>query len=387
MSALTSFLAGSFYGKTWYSKLAEVPSRRGIILRLEMKYKDTIMHKFSHFETPVEIFNYVKKVPPEIRCFHEVVEGERSISKMRFDVDIKDLNPEQYSFLVGEAVYQLLLSIYTWNSSVTVLIYQSCCPVIRKVSYHVILPEIVGKHYQLQQLYKEICGCMPQEYSQYIDHEIYSKVKSLRLVYSTKPGESRYKVPVDLFSWKDMNIAFPWPLDGSGNRDALTTFEDSLLMCCNRTKVVLDYPEPIKYNTVDYTCNASDKEILALAIPEGDFTLREKKSSNFFILNRVKTKDSNRPQVPCSICKDVHDNDNPYIYVLADGSVKYKCRRNKDNLSKILGVVSVTVSGTSIIPSTPTVAERQTVILKPKTCLTDLVSLARNDASTYKPYT
>lgn len=376
---------GRDQGIYWYGKLSEVPSRRGIILRYEAKLGNAITHKFAHFETPVQIFNYIKTFPSEIRCFHEVVEGSRDVSKMRFDIDADNLTPEMYSYLSGEVLYSLICAIYAWNPSLKIIIYTSCCPYIRKVSYHVILPEVVGKHHQLSKLYKEIVSRVPIELHKYIDEKVYSSVKSLRMAYSTKPGETRYKVPLSVFQWKDLTLHFPYRYTSDGQLDTLTMFEDSLLNCCNDTKVVLTYPEPEEKDD-DYTCTASEAEIIAMAKVEGNFKFRSRKGNIYNLDNIDKSRN-------CSVCNRKHGGgnadgaDNAYLKVERDGTVKFKCFRDKEGRFRIVGKVNVNITGTVGVSNEPIIQQEAETIYKPRTSLLDLISLARNDVTTYKRYT
>ncbi len=379
-SAIQTFLYNShLYGKQWYDRLLQVPSRRGIVVRMDIKTHDGERHKFTHFETPAELFHYLQRMPREIRCVHEVVEGERAASKMRFDIDVKDVyDPQQYSYLVGQVLYDLLVAIGKVYPQTLVLIYDSSSIQYGKVSYHVILPEIVGKHYQLQMLYSTIMQYVPQNTRGYIDHEIYSKTKSLRILGCTKPGEMRYKVPLSSFTWMGATMNFPFRYKNTGERDDLAMFEDSLLTCLNQTKLVLDTPEPEKYDVGEIEHSASDKEILQMAASEGKFTLREKKSATLYVLNR---ECGGR----CNICNVIHDNDNPFVYIKPNGVVMYSCRRNKEKRKKEIGHVNITSTSYVQTPEIPQTNE--TPLPKLMTSLNDLISLARNDLSTYKRYT
>jgi hypothetical protein len=326
----------------------------------------------------------MKIFPPEIRCFHEVVEGIRDVSKMRFDIDADNLTSEMYAYLSGEILYSLICAIYAWNPALKIIIYTSCCPYIHKISYHVILPEVVGKHHQLAKLYKEIVSRVPVELQNYIDAKVYSSVKSLRMIYSTKPGETRYKSPLPLFQWKGLSLQFPYRYTSDGQIDPLTMFEDSLLNCCNDTKIVLTYPEPEQVDD-DYICTANEAEIITMAKVEGNFKFRCRTGNSIYNLDNIEKYRN------CSLCNRTHGKDgaggadNAYLKVERDGTVKFKCFRNKEGKFRVVGKVSVNVTDSAV--SSPVISEEPETVYKPRTCLSDLIGIARNDSTTYKPYT
>lgn len=235
----------------------------------------------------------------------EVIKGDRP-QKPHFDIDILDDTEPR---LVLEELFVSVESVLSRMGHEfhedDFYVYTSHSDEVSKhaASYHVILPGFHHKNnLEARAFYEEVVLYM--FYRRFIDTAVYKSHQNFRLLWSSKGGSTRQKIPLGS---DDLHASMVSQLEkGSVHLKLHTTIAQELLPSIE--------DEELSY-------------ILQL-IPR-DHTFRGV-SGPFIVLNRTSAG-------ICQLCCRVHDGENGFIFV-KDGLVYYNCRRT-DSGGFVLGLL------------------------------------------------
>lgn len=357
---------------------------------------------FARFSDYIDFYDYYCKVPPEERSFYEIIPGD-CCQKPHFDIDLEDPSID-WKILISDLICsseEVLSEVgIKLNVSKDVLLYSSCGKSgdKYKYSFHVVYDNMFSiNSSQCGNFYRKIMEKIPQ-YSNIIDHAVYSSMQQFRIFGCKKIGTDRTKIFVRDIPYKgclvshedsgEEDIFFPLGDEVRSDNVQEQRYKDLSML----SKSLVSFTETCS-NIIPSFCSESysdydddeldfdPQDILDLFSEEFDmvFVIKSVKG-NVIVLQRL---------VPsyCPTCEKVHDGENPYIRVTKSRAL-FNCRRdaeyrylsvdlqNKGNFYKETRV-------TSTVPSTPckkssSIDSRKYVPKKRKT-LEEIYSKACND--------
>lgn len=326
----------------WHYKVEPIRDKQ-IIVALEYfnTKKQKSGRKFGSFRNYNALYEFVLGSNKRFRHLYEVIKGIE-LAKMRYDVDLMADSTESYNEQRKVILYRLIKAFQHVHNELTgqnceYIVYSSCSA--PKVSYHVILPTVIGYHYQLDEFYSQTITHLNKhypleneklKYKNIIDSSIYKSLQNFRILYCCKAGKDRYKKILSSFDYNDISYKF----NDRGDKD---NFYDSLSGYINRKDVLKLTFERKQINVEETQLDIDHAEIMALVENIGSFTLREI-NGGLIIL----TKNAKHACPTCSVgeYKHVHDNENPYLHVSKYGDVWFDCRRNPDKKRTYLGTIN-----------------------------------------------
>jgi len=306
-----SLIKGSLYDQEWHYRVAPIRENKIIIVFeyvSKKSSKNLTSRKFASFSSYEDVYSFVYSSNNTYRTFYELIKGEE-LSKMRYDVDFIAFTLEEYNFERKEVLYELISSLSKLTSSPFV-IYSSCN--YPKISYHVIVLNIVGYSYQLQNFYNCTLLNMNKKYAKMIDVSIYKKLQNFRILSCTKAGKLRYKKILSKFEYKDINYSFI-------RADSFKVFLDSLSSYTTGEEEKLTYSPPPK-KSYDNNISVEEDQIMKLISTLGEFSIKENRGTLLILKRHASSY--------CSICDREHEKENPYAYVNSQGEVYFDCRRD-----------------------------------------------------------
>lgn len=326
----------------WHYKVEPIRDKP-IIVALEYfnSKKQKTGRKFGTFRNYKSLHEFVLGSNKLFRHLYEIIKGTE-LSKMRYDVDLLADSLDDYNEQRKIILYRLIKAFTFVHNELTgkdceYIIYSSCSA--PKVSYHVILPTVVGYHYQLDEFYSRTISYLNKHYSldngilnykNIIDASVYKSLQNFRILYCCKAGKDRYKKILSKFEYNDISYKF----NDRGDKD---NFYDSLSSYINREDIFKLTFERKQINIDETELDIDHAEIMNLVENIGNFTIREI-SGGLVILTKIGS-------YICPTCsvgdyKHVHDNENPYLHVNKYGEVHFDCRRNPDRKKTYLGIVN-----------------------------------------------
>lgn len=318
------------HGKDWHYKVAPIRDKN-IIVSFEYVWKIKTSRKFVACESYDDLFTLVEHTSENYRNFYEIIKGEE-YSKMRYDVDYVATSDEDYQYMRKEILYNILKAIIKVKNT-RYIIYTSCsCP---KVSYHIILPDIVGYSYQLEEFYrntilsidKDFKENMKNVFDQMFDSSIYKSLQNFRLLFCTKPGKNRYKKILSSFVYKDINYVFT--SKGSIKLD----FFESLSYYVTGDEEALTTEKKEKIYDIGNYPDVNAEMVLEYVSMIGSFTVTSVKGG-LVILKKLSPYD-------CPVCNRTHESENPYAFVSINGDIYFDCRRSSNKRKLLLGNIDI----------------------------------------------
>jgi len=332
------------------NKLSEVYSGIIVCRNVRLDLKKTRL--YGLFADHIKLFHHMNAIRHDQRSMFEVILGHRP-QKPHFDIDV-DLkeNPNvDGTLLIADVVKAIIESLGKVNVHLKdegeILIYTSSNST--KLSYHVVIDKWVHKDCeQARCLALDVKSRMKPEYEPFVDMAVYKSKQQFRLLWSTKLGTYRPKERVPLLTLENgREIRYPQfelPTD-----ELMVSLISSSDGCCQLPEMVDVTGEiavgedgrmvnivkkPKKDNSEllarrKFTRQDTDKMLGMLydmmgvrsgsCIRNSLFNIREKSGS-------IISLDKSGPY-KCIICHRQHENENPYLFVAANGKVYYNCRR------------------------------------------------------------
>jgi hypothetical protein len=321
-------------GKKWYFKFVEKEPNSllqdyslgelggKMIVSLQFEYR-----MFAVFDSHIEFANRLFNFSPEYRCFFEVVVGGFS-QKPHFDIDISrkdtpNLDSLDKNTILNNVIESIIKSIgVELNLSRDVLVFSSHSP--DKISFHVVIDNYCHcNNEEAKHLYTKVIKNLPEEYSKYVDHSVYSKLQQFRIVGSRKFKTSREKVFVKEWNYFGKEIKYEFIEPSENERHEFNMLLSASLLantyCCNLLPTYFEGTPKI-HKHIDIG-DGQAKEAMSLLLPYDVKNTYEMISvvGSIICLRRL------RPS-KCPTCMRIHEAENPYL-VIVDGSVYFDCRR------------------------------------------------------------
>ena len=312
---------------------------------------------FGIFPSYLEYARYHYSLKPERRCFFETNLGNRS-QKPHFDIDINiEENPDIDGSDVIDDLIDCILDVLS-KSDVEIILQEHVLIFsshgTKKKSYHVIIDSFMHlNNLEAKAFYNEVIMHVNPDYAQYIDKAVYSSKQQFRIVGNQKPGSGRIKVLMEEWSYHGEIIKYQYSQEPRDDYHKLLLQLDASLI--SNTAGCLPMPNFMKvddngriirtsksgetrteqsdsYFEEDISKDIAVKALMLLAETAG-LTIRDPRfpysllniSGGIISLRRLKPS-------RCRICNRVHENENPYLFIIGDDyTVFFNCRRNDKN--------------------------------------------------------
>lgn len=296
-------------------------------------------YRFDHFKTHTEFIRARESLPAS-DTYHEVIQQE---GKPFFDIDIpitpktpKNIDEAVRTEIV-RAIYYMFKKLYSYKLSSSKNIIITGGSSADKHSMHIVIDGYRHMNRDEARYFSlEVVKEMIEEYRKYVDVGVYSSCHNLRLLFETKQGTQRMKSFVSEWKYKDSVRAWSPPEQPvSDVHLRIMQFAAATVTCNLSLCIALPLVVPPKS---EKTCK-NEKELLT---PEVDNAIKLYTLSDC-VLDSVMGRIIKLKRVShglCITCGTVHESENPYLYISADGSVWFNCRRSDNRI--YLGVVDTT---------------------------------------------
>lgn len=314
--------------------------------RLYRKKDGKEVYLYSVFKDELSLYEYMKNMNVENRCFYEVILGKAQ-QKIKFDIDIAkgNLTDTEFNKIFIDVLDELINGIVSTLDDLdfvydlnNIMLFTSHNE--NKKSGHVILDRVnVNSNIHAEKFYKDVMTFCPN-YKKYIDHKIYSSTQQFRLYLSSKIGQNRIKTFVPSFVYK--NKLYKYKIDYIKYYNKLPNTTDEEKEFRNKFKDIKIFIGSL-INYIDYPCiniNLEEKEIpIHEKINDeninGIIKVIEKEYLNTYkidkIMNGIICIKRINPSY-CSICKRIHNSIDGYVFT-KNKQYFLNCRRsNKSTL-------------------------------------------------------
>lgn len=335
----------NFYSSTSLSEVQKADERKKYDYVMQM---DGVggSKLFRAFETRDQFYSFLMDTKPEDRCFYETI-FDHQLQKPKFDIDIKcsripEGRDDFHLEILGVILSTIQRVIPGLDPANDMAVYQSHGE--DKYSFHIILTgyyvlnNMQANNFAnlvLKSILDDDTNDMDilEKINEFTDLSVYKSLQQFRLIYCSKLGKNRFKVPVEEF----MVCGETYKLKQFTKREE---FDRSLVANVDENKMIL-------------LEIGSDKEIIERKPPPEDapswWWMEPEKvyehvckehlppsfSLNFGRFDAVRTMILLRSPPDgyfCPICNRRHQNENPFMYLKSRLGVKcidiiFKCRR------------------------------------------------------------
>jgi hypothetical protein len=314
--------------------------------------KDKQGHLFGYFDSYVDFFLFIQNLKPQDWSFFEVVFGNIP-QKPHFDIDVSTENIERFypgedfksvSLLLREAVILSCQSALqdkgvTLDFERDVLIYSSHGD--NKCSYHIILNnKYHANNLEAKGFYDAVMIYVLQrtegKYARFVDASVYSIKQQFRMIGSQKANSGRPKIFYETFELQGRKYKHIYSEDVSDlNIRKLVILYESLVSFTSGCTVLPSYYVE-KENSYD---NSNVPEVDEGMVKFCLWLMKEKIEHCPFQVSKIERNQIILVRVApslCPICKYVHSNNNPYIFVTGSNGVYWNCRQAAINGFKSL---------------------------------------------------
>lgn len=317
------------------------------------------VHLFAHFDSYLDFFEYLQEIAPQDRHFFEIICGEFP-QKPHFDIDIKesalqtgDQLDEVANFLLNQVIrgcraafedMKLMLDLEK-----DILVYTSHGN--DKRSFHVVINNYChSDNKEAKAFYERVMdkvrywtqeNNVHKTYTEFIDHSVYSARQQFRTIGSQKIDSNRPKTYWENFLFQGHNYTHKYsePITDEVRKRIVMLYESlvSFTSNCKLLPSLLAGKSFSDYNFTDRTDLNKEQlqecfNMIKACMTSCPFTVKEV-TGHRILLKRMA------PSM-CSMCNRVHENENPYLYII-DGRVYWDCRRSEDGNKLLLGYISL----------------------------------------------
>lgn len=309
---------------------------------------------YAFFESYLEFYQYMQKIPLEQRAFYEIVFGELP-QKPHFDIDVGADNLAKYypnenidsvAELLREAVMLGCLQVLTdlhvdTNICRDLLLYSSHGS--NKRSWHILINnkchdgnKEARAFYEAVLVKVRVLTNGKYMQSEFIDPGVYSPRQQFRLIGSQKPGTNRPKIFCEQFVLSGMRYSHIYNEDVSELQiKKLTVIYESLIgftTGCSYLPSLLPERSGNTTNLGDLpnleTCVIDQcMEMLKRKMTHCPFTVKNIQGHLIMLKRNAKSH--------CPICNRDHQAENPYMFIIG-GKVYWDCRRSEGDATKLL---------------------------------------------------
>ena len=324
-----------------------IPGRKTAFLNKEGK--PTRIYAF--FDSYVEFYQYMEKFPSEERAFYEIIFGELP-QKPHFDIDIDvaDFNssyPNEDVYAASDSLRETVMlgcEQVLQDCGVTLdverdfLLYNSHGP--GKRSYHIVIGnKCHDDNKEAKAFYeavmKKVALMTNGKYVEFVDMSVYSPRQQFRLLGCVKLGKNRVKSFDNTFFYKGIertHICVEETTDLVMSK--LVMLYESMV---SFTSGCVFLPSLVQKPTANHTFLPSMPNVDERVINVCLNMLRNKMASCPFRFLDIKGHlIALKREAPshCPICNRLHDNENPYMFIIG-GKVYWDCRRAPPDTKKL----------------------------------------------------
>lgn len=314
-------------------------SQTGVIISRETQGNG---RQFAKFDTHEHFLRYFQKCDLDDRTFYEVIQGDKP-QKIYFDIDIskdsgmslaesKDLIKLMLAGIIKVTNLPESTQIQVFRSAEAKEIKQDTLEPNSKISYHLVLPNYYLKSAEHnREVYRKVLELIPVQYHQYLDM-LYSNFQQFRTYGSHKTNRPKAvkRLDLSLSTWKNSNSSF------------ISTMMESLITNVTDSKLIEIEIAPKPTRQIKFNLDIIEYEELSQLVEDklGCFRVVEGENNGLVQLRRTSR------DVECIICKDCHQNENGFLTISQDGSVRFHCfRDSKKNPDKpsapVIGYIKV----------------------------------------------
>jgi len=313
------------------------------------------IRRFALFKSHADLFNHMMNIPVHQRSMFEVIPGDRP-HKPHFDIDIDMTNNVNVNEIMSDVIDAICDTMknngIVLDTNNDILIYTSSGS--EKASYHIIINN--WKHNNnkdAKNLAKQVRSNFPEHIADYIDKSVYSSKQQFRLLHCSKLRTQRVKIPVP--EWKTSKYHIKYPVIQNMYDEFLASlvsvtigckflplfYDPSLAIVTTTDGRIIqhdDTHEVTEENRVNLKKVDIDKCMISLYSKMEDILGCAKNRSDIWNTFNVRSREggmislTKRRSYFCPICTRKHENENPYITVNNNGSVRYHCRRAETSL-------------------------------------------------------
>ena len=309
---------------------------------------------FAVFKNHMELYHHMQRVAQPVKSFFEVIFGHRS-QKPHFDIDVDlsagSINGEQLlREIVLAAIETLKDSGVTIDPSNDILIYTSSNET--KLSYHIIINHWMhANNTEAGNFCINVRSKLREAYQQYIDPKVYSSLQQFRILWSNKIDSSRTKIPLKQLKLTEES-SYTYPsfeleidellaslISNTTGCHILPVFinpTESFIIDTDGSVHTCDTLTSKKYLERDAKLTKNDAQLmLELLSRKMGFAPNSLAIKNYFTVRDYTTgivSLTKKQRYKCVVCQRYHDNENPFLSVGANGTVRFHCRRADDSL-------------------------------------------------------
>lgn len=328
--------------RKWYYRLIEDLLSEVVSEKLLIGYTpDPKTHLFGAFNNHIQFGRWYYELSESQRHFYEIISAQKP-QKPYFDIDIEDLTIDP-QLILEEVISAILRAFQSFNISLSlnkhVLVFSSHGP--GKFSYHVIIDGYCFMDLKEAKIWvKRICELIPTNAKIYLDQKVYTQHRQFRIVDSCKSDSGRYKRYQSMWSLKDQKIVQDVPEDlyirqlHILGKSLISVTDDCLII-----PRIYQKSTPSKFLTVQIESELVDKALqlshpeVPIDSPGFPYSITKVLDNGFIVLKRLHV-------TYCKQCMRSHQNENPYILVIAGKTstkAYFNCRRSHD--STLLGIL------------------------------------------------
>lgn len=309
---------------------------------------------FTVFDSLFEFATFTRHITDPHRCFYEIILGDFP-QKPHFDIELsrKDheaifdtIDPE----MVKDEVIAALLEVMTahgveLNLERDLLLYASHGK--DKLSFHIVVDNHCHcNHVEAKQLYQKVLAKLPAALTSLrpavLDHAVYSKKQQFRMMGSQKFNSGRKKVFQTHWRFRGREITYRCvePPENP-QHEYLMHLEASLVSNTGMCLMLPSFFEPgdARPDNFEYKEISAETAQRALQLladyagmapddPRFPYQILDIKGA-IIVLKRLRAS-------MCRICSRVHENENPFLFVIED-TVYFHCRRAPGNKKLFVG--------------------------------------------------
>lgn len=321
-------------------------------------YKGNNKKIYTVFTDYLEFRKYISKYECKYWDYHEVIIDK--MQKPRFDIDIDmdeyDINEYDIEVIKDLLIDSIIKVFNDYNLSINlqkdILIFTSHGQ--SKKSMHIIIDNYCHfDHKQALLFYKKVMENIPEKYhNPIIDNSIYKSLQLFRLPRCQKYNSDRPKQLNNVWKYNDTVINYIYKSDiiyndihrfnlelesasitYTNNCKILPIIEDDSIDDETTINYSIDIDEDILDKIMEVAINYEKEKNGLDCLP---YTY-EKIVNNMIILKRICPS-------YCNICNRIHDNQNPYIFIIDDintnkKNIYYNCRRSDKNKNDYMGSI------------------------------------------------
>lgn len=321
------------------------------------KSKNKISRLFGLFDSYTEFAMFMLKFDERDRNFYETIGP--GYQKPKFDIEIEHFDDDVQE-VIDEVINGILLVMKEKGVNLVmekdILLYTSHGP--KKQSCHIVVDNWCHTdNIQAEAFYNKVVEKVQNLLLvKYIDQSVYSKLQQFRIVGNQKNGSNRPKVLNETWKYRGYEYTHRYVQEPEDDKHKIVLqLGESLITNTQYCKILPNFTEIQKdefgiinrskglfYNT-SYESSEITREMAVEAITmlanmagvgpnDRRFPYKFKSVNNgFIVLTRLKPS-------RCRMCKRIHHNENPYLYIVGEEqSVYFSCRRNEEDNKMFVG--------------------------------------------------